>query len=151
MLDHMTNVEPANAPQATRNAPILTAVQAGAWGTAVDSQPLGFGEEGFEPAPENASEKGFWLRVTGDSMVSSNPTRRSVFPGSLIWVEPEAAWDYGDLVVAKVDEDEEATFKQIVKDAGRVYLKALNDAYPLLQVNGNCRVVGKVTEVRVKL
>jgi SOS-response transcriptional repressor LexA len=145
------NVEPAPTPKTTRDAPILDFIQAGAWGDAVDAHPVGVGECGTEPAPENGSVTGFWLRVTGDSMISTNPSRRSVFPGSLIWVDPEAAWDYGDLVVAKVDDDEEATFKQIIKDAGRVYLKALNDAYPFLQVNGNCRVVGKVTEVRQKL
>lgn len=52
---------------------------------------------------------------------------------------------------AKLTDSNEATFKKWVIDAGQHYLKPLNPAYPVLTVNGNCRIIGVVTEVKFKL
>lgn len=144
------NVEEAPNHYGTRKAPIISSIQAGQFSSAVDIYPVGQGED-YEAVPAGASENSFWMRVKGFSMISSIPGSDSFPPGTLIHVDPERQWEYGDFVVAKLDESEEATFKQIVEDAGRKYLTPLNDSYDKIQINGNCRIVGKVTEYKRKL
>lgn len=144
------NLEAATQPLHTRLAPIVSTITAGSWSSAVDIYPVGCGDD-YEPVPTGASVHSFWMRVKGDSMVSPIPAADSFPPGTLVHVEPEAQWEYGDYVVAKLDDSEEATFKQIVEDAGKKYLKPLNNAYGLIAINGNCRIVGKVTEYKRKL
>lgn len=144
------NLEDANQPLPTRHAPIVSTIIAGSWGSAVDIHPVGHGD-GTEPVPAGASAHSFWMRVKGDSMVSPVPGAESFPPGTLVHVDPDKQWEYGDYIVAKLDDSEEATFKQIVEDAGRKYLKPLNSAYSLIAINGNCRIVGKVTEYKRKL
>ena len=56
----------------------------------------------------------------------------------------------GSLVVAKLDDTNEATFKKYVIDSGRKFLKPLNPSYPLLPINGNCRIVGVVVEAKYR-
>lgn len=145
-----SNLEAAAQPPQTRLAPIVSSITAGNWGSAADIHPVGHGED-YEPVPAGASAHSFWMRVKGDSMVSPIPAADSFPPGTLVHVEPEMQWEYGDYVVAKLDDSEEATFKQIVEDAGKKYLKPLNNAYGLIAINGNCRIVGKVTEYKRKL
>jgi SOS-response transcriptional repressor LexA len=50
----------------------------------------------------------------------------------------------GDYVIA-VNESNETTFKQLVKDGGDLYLKPLNSRYPLKPL-GSARVIGVVRE-----
>ncbi|WP_167815438.1 S24 family peptidase [Pseudoalteromonas galatheae] len=66
--------------------------------------------------------------------------------GDLIFVDPEATCVHGSYVVAKFDDDNQATFKQLIIEGGQKYLKALNPNWPvqLIQINGNCTLVGRV-------
>nr|MBF4396130.1 LexA family transcriptional repressor [Vibrio anguillarum] len=57
----------------------------------------------------------------------------------------------GNLVVAKLDNVNEATFKKLVVDSGQKYLKPLNPNYPLLPINGNCKIIGVVVDAKIKL
>ncbi|MDH4556242.1 hypothetical protein E8F11_13880 [Pseudomonas sp. BN417] len=57
----------------------------------------------------------------------------------------------GHLVLAKLDKEEKATFTKLVSDAGQLYLKPLNPAYPLIPIKGNCRIIGVVKEAKMKL
>jgi SOS-response transcriptional repressor LexA len=45
----------------------------------------------------------------------------------------------------------EATFKKLVIDAGKTYLKPLNPQYPLIPINGNCRIIGVVVQAMMWL
>lgn len=144
------NAEPANGNESARWAPVVSYITAGQWGSAVDIHPVGFGDDS-EPAPIGASDESFWMRVKGDSMTNPDPSGLSVPAGFLIHVEPNQAWGVSDLVVAKLDDSEEATFKMLVEDAGQKYLKPLNPIYPMIKINGNCRIIGKVTEIKRKL
>lgn len=145
-----TNVEPAHDNVGARRAPVVSYVEAGLWGPAVDIHPVGCADE-MELAPVGASDESFWMRVKGDSMTNPDPSGLSVPAGFLIHVEPNQAWGITDLVVAKLDDSEEATFKMLVEDAGQKYLKPLNPTYPMIKINGNCRIIGKVTEIKRKL
>lgn len=130
-----------------RKAPVISWVQAGEWSEAVDLHQPGYGDS-YEPVPETAGPSVFWLRVVGDSMTA--PTGQSIPEGMLILVDPDGDPINGSLVVAKLDDSQEVTFKKLVIDAGQKYLKPLNPAYSMLPINGNCRIVGVVTEAKIK-
>jgi len=142
------NVEMAANYRGTRMAPVLTDVQAGEWGEVCDPAQLGE-PEGWEAVPGNVSENAFWLWVKGDSMTAQ--IGPSVPANSMILVDPEVPADNGRLVVAKLTDSEEVTFKKLVIDGGQKFLKPLNPSYPVLPINGNCRIVGVVVESRQKL
>lgn len=58
------------------------------------------------------SEDSFWLDVRGDSMTS--PAGLSIPEGMAILVDPQVEAINGKLVVAKLDGDNEATFKSLL-------------------------------------
>ena len=125
----------------TGRVPLISWVQAGDWTEVVDNFSPGHAEEWLAPT-RNMSKHSFALRVTGDSM---EPRFRE---GDVVFVDPEIQPDSGRFVVAKINSDD-ATFKQLIIDAGRTYLKPLNDRYPLIDVTGReLRIVGVVTEKR---
>lgn len=82
------------------------------------------------------------LRVHGDSMVSESGDS---FPeGSILVVEPEMEAITGDYVIALNDQNQ-TTFKQLVKDGGDLYLKPLNARYPIKPLGG-AKIIGVVRE-----
>jgi len=141
------NVQDSGEDVSSRQAPVISWVQAGEWDEAIDLHLPGFGED-FEPVPATAGPNVFWLRVVGDSMTAQSGL--SVPEGHLILVDPDMQADNGSLVVAKLDETQEVTFKQLVIDAGQKYLKPLNRDYKTISINGNCRIVGVVKEAKLK-
>lgn len=130
-------------------APVIDYITAGSWGEATDPYPPGVGET-FEPIYDSDPDEVFWLRVKGDSMTGP-PGAQSIPEGYLIKVDPCKEAQNGSLVVAKLVDSNEATFKKYVEDAGMKFLKPLNPDYPTIAINGNCRIVGVVTEAKVKL
>ncbi len=66
--------------------------------------------------------------------------------GEIVIVDPDREAETGAFVVAKINHDE-ATFKQLIKDGGRVFLRPLNNTYPMIDVTGrDLRIVGRVME-----
>lgn len=56
-----------------------------------------------------------------------NPSgKKSIPEGAVIVVDPELPYSSGSLVVARLDDSKEATFKQLVIDGEQKYLKPLN-------------------------
>lgn len=125
--------------------PLISWVSAGCWLEAVEP----YRKDDIDVWPEttvDASEGSFWLRVKGDSMTS--PVGFTVPEGMIILVDPAKEAMNGNLVVAKLENENEATFKQYMVDAGRKYLKALNPHHPPTIINGNCRIVGVVVDIK---
>lgn len=91
-----------------------------------------------------AGERGFWLRVVGASMTS--PTGNSFPEGFLILVAPDIEPHHGQYVVAKMVDSNEATFKQLVRDAGELFLRPLNPAYPTKPIDESWAIVGTVVD-----
>jgi SOS-response transcriptional repressor LexA len=85
----------------------------------------------------------FALRVSGDSMESGN--NDSFHEGSIIVVDPELGAVPGDYVVV-LQQPNEATFEQLVKDGEELLLKPLNRRYPI-RLLGDDRIIGVVREV----
>jgi len=125
--------------------PLVSWVSAGSWLEAVEP----YRKDEIDIWPETtvvASENSFWLRVRGDSMTA--PSGFTVPEGMIILVDPEREAISGKLVIAKLENDNETTFKQFMTDAGRKYLKALNPHHPPIIINGNCKIIGVVVDIK---
>lgn len=148
--DHViANITPIDIQPTYQNKfPVLSAVQAGQWTEACEPYTLDEIDEWHETTVRT-SERCFWLRVQGDSMTS--PVGTSIPEGMLVLVDTEREHENGSLVVAKLTDVNEATFKKYVRDAGQEYLKPLNPNYTMVPINGNCRVIGVAVDAKLKL
>ena len=127
-------------PAVTGFAPLISWVAAGMWQDVADPYPPGAGEE-MVPVTCRVGPLAFALRVQGDSM-------EPVFPdGCVIIVDPSAEPRQGSYVVVRLDEAEQATFKQLVIDGGARYLKPLNPRYPLMEIRQSASLCGVVRQM----
>jgi SOS-response transcriptional repressor LexA len=96
---------------------------------------------------ENAGHGSFWLAVSGHSMTcQGNPS----FPeGSLILVKPDGDIVNGKYYVVELLDSGDKTFKQYVEDAGYRYLRPLNDRYRTIEMDKNCRFIGRVVDAKM--
>lgn len=117
--------------------PVLDWVQAGNWSTINETAKH---EADHYPCPVKCSDKTFLLKVRGQSMA---PTFNE---GELIFVDPEVEAIHGKYVVARLDDENEATLKQLIIEGGHKFLKAANPSWPtqIQPINGNCTIVGVV-------
>ena len=126
----------------TRLVPVLGAIHAGA--PVLAEQFI----EGYEEVPIKDLNGGeyFYLRVTGSSM---EPTIR---PGYLVLVRRQPCAEDGDVVVAMVNDDDEATLKKFYARGDIIYLQAENPAYqPIIVPADKVRIIGVVTQFVGKL
>ncbi|OPA88734.1 XRE family transcriptional regulator [Pseudomonas fluorescens] len=142
-----SNVSLAVQPSQSYRYPVISWVSAGSWAEAVEPYPAGISDR-YEFSEYNSKGPAFWLEVKGDSMTS--PVGTSIAQGSLILVDTEVEATPGKLVVAKLPDSNEATFKKLVSDGGRLYLKPLNPGYPTEVFDENCRIVGVVVQATQK-
>lgn len=142
-----SNIAPAAQPTKSFRYPVVSWVAAGAWAEAVEPYPAGISDT-YEFSEYDAKGPAFWLTVKGDSMTA--PAGQSITEGTLILVDTEAEVAPGKLVVAKLPDSNEATFKKLVSDGGRLFLKPLNPSYPIEAVDENCRIVGVVVQALQK-
>lgn len=143
-----SNVGEARQPVESYRYPVISWVAAGAWAEAVEPFPPGYSDR-YELSDYDSKGPAFWLEVKGDSMTS--PVGTSITEGTLILVDTEADAQSGKLVVAKLADSDQATFKKLVDDGGRRFLKPLNPAYPTEMCAENCRIVGVVVRALQKL
>lgn len=129
----------------TKKVPIISTVEAGQWTECVSREYVDDATE-YQVTNLNVSDSAFALRVSGDSMTNPHGTP-SLPEGSLIIVEPHPDPDNGKIVVAMLEGSDEATVKRLQIDGGSRYLVPLNPKYPVMEINGNCRIVGYVKQV----
>lgn len=136
--EHSSNISPG--PPIQKKIPVVSWVQAGGWSDVVDQYQPGYAEEWIDTAATN-HPNAFALTVRGDSM------EPEFTEGDIITVDPGRAYCSGSFVVAK--NGEEATFKQLILDGTNVFLKPLNERYPIKDMTGvEMRIVGVVVEKR---
>ena len=130
-----SNVAPG--PTLKAAVPLISWVQAGAWSEINEIREF---EADRYLCPVKCSDQTFALKVQGVSM------EPKFYDGDLIFVDPEADCIHGSYVVARLDDDNQATFKQLIIESGHKFLKAANPNWPeqLIPINGNCTLVGKV-------
>ncbi|EOA5115317.1 LexA family protein [Citrobacter freundii] len=128
--------------------PIISAVQAGLWTDSYACSRL-TDVISWTQTTANVSDEAFGLVVRGESM--TNPQGLPSIPeGSIVIVEPHyGQLDdlYGKIVVAILDGTSEATVKKLVWDSPYSYLMPLNPLFKPIQIDGNCRIVGKVVQI----
>lgn len=131
------NAEPG--PGVRSLHPLISWVQAGEWSEIAGNFELGDAED-LLPCPVRCSPDTFVLRVRGESM------EPKFHDGDLIFVDPEVDPVSGRYVVVRLEDTSEATFKQLIAEEGRQYLKALNPDWPnrIMEVNVNATVCGVI-------
>ncbi|MDX7999294.1 helix-turn-helix domain-containing protein [Xenorhabdus sp. Reich] len=93
------------------------------------------------------SQRAFWLEVKGDSMVS--PSGLSIPQGMIILVDPEVKPAVNSLVVAKLDGENELTFKQLTIEGYDTFLKPLNTQYNMIPLTSRVHIIGVVVEAKI--
>lgn len=76
-----------------------------------------------------------------------NPEGRpSYAEGDIIFVDPDRDANHGDRVIVRLDDQQEATFKQLLIEDGKKMLKALNPGWKprYIPINGNATICGVV-------
>jgi len=122
--------------------PLISWVQAGAWCEAVSNIET-YDPDSWLSCPVPISIHGYALKVLGDSMTNPGPGR-SYPTGCIIFVDPEAETKTGDRVIASLPRTNEATFKILVEDAGRQFLRPINPQYPIIEITEETHICGKV-------
>jgi SOS-response transcriptional repressor LexA len=131
-------------PLLTESVPLISWVQAGCWADVSDPFAPGVAEE-WLPCPVRHGPNTYAVRVRGDSMY--NPDGRpSYSDGDIIFVDPGKDAKHGDRVIVRLDDQAEATFKQLLIEDGRKLLKALNPDWKprYIEINGNATMAGVV-------
>lgn len=131
-------------PDLTRRVPLISYVMAGAWADAEDPYSIGDAED-WLPVPKKCGPRTFALRVRGVSMYNPNG-KPSYEEGDYIFVDPDVEPQHRSAVIVRLDDEKEATFKQLIIEGDRRYLKALNPAWPepIIQINGDATICGVV-------
>jgi SOS-response transcriptional repressor LexA len=116
-------------PRKEGKLPLISDVQAGSWSDIVDNFQPGDAED-WIPCPFNHGPNAFVLRVAGQSMFNPGG-EKSYAPGEFIAVDPALEPMNRRMVVARIDHEERATFKQlIIEPDGTQLLQALNPSWP---------------------
>jgi SOS-response transcriptional repressor LexA len=124
--------------------PLISWVRAGAWADVSDPHQVGDAED-WLPCPVRHGPRTYCLRVRGESM--KNPDSRPSYDhGDIIFVDPDRAANSGDRVIVRLDDQQEATFKQLLIEDGRKLLKALNPEWKprYIEINGNATITGVI-------
>lgn len=140
----LSGVEPVEIMGGDKGVPLISWVQAGCWSDVSDPYHVGDAED-WLPCPVKHGIRTYCLRVRGDSM--NNPAGRpSYSDGDIIFVDPDRDPKSGDRVVVRLDDQQEATFKQLLIEDGRKLLKALNPEWAprYIEINGNATLAGVV-------
>lgn len=140
--DEESNVEAL--PQSARSFryPEISWVQAGTAREAIDMGNIALCPQ--HTSDVWAGEDAFWLRVSGSSMTSNSGAS---FPeGTIILVSPDIQPRPGQFVVARMVDSNEATFKQLARDSGELYLRPLNSSYPTKLMDDKWEIVGTVVD-----
>lgn len=132
------------APANRGNIPLISWVQAGAFQEATEAYAPGMAEA-YLPCPTPHGPWTFALKVRGQSMYNPH-SPRSFHEGEMIYVDPDREAENGSFVVVKLVDEQEATFKQLVIEGSRRYLKAINPSWPepFIEIDGEAHIVGVV-------
>ncbi len=145
--ESLINVSDRSPLGEVKSFPVISWVSAGNWSEACEPYSLDEVQE-WTQTTAKASPNSFWLTVKGDSMTAT--TGLSIPEGMKILVDPAVEVTNGRLVVAKLDSENEATFKKYVVDAGQQYLKPLNPSYHMIPIDDKCRIIGVVIEAKLE-
>lgn len=120
--------------------PLINSVQAGAW-TTIKEMNIPFEQIEFVRSVSAVSPHAFALRVVGDSMF--NPSHpKSLSDGDIVTVDPNVQTINGSIVVALLENEEQATIKMLVIEGTKRFLRPLNPQFPIINIEENTRIIG---------
>jgi len=134
----------APGPELMSKLPLISWVQAGAWNNVEDPYQPGVAEKWIW-VPRRYSKRAYCLRVRGDSMQA--PEGPSFPDGSVICVEPDLPPEHRKFVITRLDDTQEATFKQLIIDGNQQLLRPLNPRYPIMPIDKNATHCGVVRQM----
>lgn len=136
------------APRLKGLVPVINEVQAGHW-TDIKT---GFDEEANEwiPTIHSNSRYTFALRVVGDSMLNPHE-KRSLSEGMIVVVDPEKQAKHRSIVVARLENSEKATVKELVIDGDIRYLRPFNPQFPIIPITEGTMIIGTVVSASLDL
>ncbi|WP_158784633.1 LexA family transcriptional regulator [Pantoea sp. BAV 3049] len=147
-LGLLSNVVFDSRYKSSPSYPLISWVNAGAWEEAYEPYTLEGIDEWYE-SDAHIEGAGFWLKVEGDSMTA--PAGISIPEGTMVLIDTGREPKNGNLVIAKQDDANEATFKKLIIDGAHKYLKGLNPAWPMIPIGSNCRIIGVAVETKMRL
>lgn len=134
-LDGMGNTAPVPIQH---RYPVISYEQAARWTHKVGAFAHGHTQE-WIASSEAVGQYAFWLSVTGDTMEPRFPE------GAMILIDPDAAFDAGHFILARLGDDPKATFRRLTFDAGQWYLVPLNRQYQAMAIDrADVNVIGRV-------
>ncbi|MBF0135624.1 MAG: helix-turn-helix domain-containing protein [Magnetococcus sp. DMHC-1] len=140
----MENLAPG--PATLTRVPLISWVQAGIWIDIVNNFQSPSDADRWIDTTRKVGRSTFALRVVGDSMEPKVPE------GAIIVVDPEKEAINKSYVVVRLDNEHEATFKQLVMDGGNRFLNPINPRYPVLNLEGRrARICGVVRQILIDL
>jgi SOS-response transcriptional repressor LexA len=142
----ISNVHPA--PPTRNVVPLISWVKAGEFAEAIDIYQPGGGDELIEVSVRTGPHT-YALRVRGESMYDPAGGQHSFAEGDIIIVDPDRERVHRSYVIAKLANDNEVTFKQLIHgDGGKMLLKALNPRWPqpYIEMTPDCQLIGVVVE-----
>lgn len=124
---------------AGRRVPVISWVQAGQWSDVVDNFAPGDADDWID-CPVPCSQETFCLRVRGASM------EPRFHDGEYIYVDPKAEARNKSFIIVRLDDEQQATFKQLIIEGEHRYLKPFNPNWPdpIIEINGNATICGVV-------
>lgn len=124
--------------------PLISWVTAGKFCNVENPYEVGDAEKWLD-CPVKHSSKTYALRVIGDSMLSPGD-EYSFSTGDIIFVDAEREYFHRSLVIVRLDDKNQATFKRLLIDGERRMLEALNPSWPdrITEISGNVTICGVV-------
>lgn len=139
------NFEPT--PVIGTDVPLISWVQAGAWCDAADPFQPGDAESWY-PCPKKHGPRTFALRVRGPSMFNKDG-KPSFEEGDIIFIDPDAEPQPNSrvmqsCVIVRLEDRQEATFKQLITEGEQRWLKALNRDWPeqIIKISSAATICG---------
>lgn len=131
-------------------APVVSFAQAGDWAEVVDSYEPGDAEHWFPIPPGlKCSASSFWTELTGRSMINTTGGN-SYPPGSFVLIDPEKRDAVtGALILARLNETHEATFKRLNVEGTKYYLEPLNTQYEVIEISGDAQIIGTMVSALI--
>jgi SOS-response transcriptional repressor LexA len=143
VVQSLANVE--DAKEFKGSVPLISWVQAGHWSEVIDNLSPGEAEE-WLPRMTNLGPRAYALRVRGISMF--NPLGKPSYDdGDIVYVDPDWNYNHLDRVVVRLNGDMEATFKQLIIEGDKMFLRALNPDWPgpkLIPIDDEATMCGVV-------
>ncbi len=119
--------------------PLISEVSAGSFDEAIDNYQPGDGKR-WLAGPERCGRRTVALYVDGESMEPRYQNR------DIIFVDPQADAIHGKDVVVRLDDRNAVTFKRLIIEGERRYLRPLNPNWPqqIIEFPEGARIVGVV-------